>query len=415
MKDKSWHEDLRQSPPGFSPEFITPPEVRDGPQQIRSLALDLAGRCNMACRYCAEAATQPQRPAMSPSTLNSTWKFLLPDGKPVRGMTIRLGTGEPLLGFPLMKQLQELELKVKEEAENISGDADALPVPVFITTNGTLLDDEACDWLIRSGWNVKISLDGPKSIQDKWRVLPGGEGTFDKISGTVKRMAAEIPERFSVTAVLCQGSDPAEVFYGIAQLGVKRIELVPVNHRSDAVNPGPEDVKRYRAFVEDYADLYLEDRTEGLPHLVRFRTRVLRLMGYNLHRVPCGAGRSFLGVSPEGELYPCFRFVGVEEYRLGSLDSGLDADAVKTFQEDAGRPYNKRSVCNQCWAAPLCSGPCFAVAEMFGPQKGDPVPYCCDYVLADSKAAFRMVSQLREEDPEKLLPFFPNTLDLFEE
>jgi uncharacterized protein len=416
-------EPLYQAPPGYEPEYISPPPAFEGQRKTISLALDLAGYCNMACRYCAESATQPSsRPQMTPETMDTAWKFLMPDGPPksTSGMSIRLGTGEPLLGFPLMKQLQELQLKLKEQmksekSDENSNEDNSIPIPVFITTNGTLLDDESTDWLIKSGWNVKISLDGPKSIQDRWRILPGGIGTFDKISGHVKRFAAEIPDRFSVTAVMCRGEDPAEAFYGIGDLGVKRVEMIPACHKSDTISPGPEDVERFRIFINDYADRLFKDDNNDLPMLVRFKGRLIRLMGYSLSRLSCGAGRGFLGVGPKGDLYPCFRFVGIEDYRVGSFESGVDPEKIDSFQKGAGRPYQERSACKDCWAAPLCGGPCFAVAELFGPGEGEPVPIQCQYVRADSTAAFNLYNRLKEEKPERLLDFLPNLMDQFDE
>jgi uncharacterized protein len=392
------------APPGFDAEAITPPPVKNGMFRTTSLALDLAGCCNLACRYCAESATQPRRDLMSPGTLEAAWKFLLPDGVPTKGMSIRLGSGEPLIGFSLMKKLVELQQTIKE------------PIPVFLTTNGTLIDDEIREWLIASGWNIKISLDGPASIQDKWRVLPGGIGTYERVAKEVTLLAEQIPERFSVTAVLCRGTDPAEAFDGIASLGVRRIELVPVAHKSESVSPGPEDVERYKTFIRNYAHRYLEsDEKQIPPELTRFKQRVLRLMGYTLGRITCGAGRQFLGVGPEGDLYPCFRFIGVDNYRLGHIDTGIDTESVTVFQEGAGRPYEQRTPCGTCWAAPLCGGPCFACAEMFGPGDGQPIPLHCQYVLADSEAAVTLVNRLREHNPERLLTFLPNLGDILGE
>ena len=34
----------------------------------------------------------------------------------------------------------------------------------------------------------------------------------------------------------------------------------------------------------------------------------------------CGAGREYMAVTPEGDLYPCHQFVGREQYRIGNLD-----------------------------------------------------------------------------------------------
>ena len=130
-------------------------------------------------------------------------------------------------------------------------------------------------------------------------------------------------------------------------------------------------------------------------------------MGYDTHRVSCGAGRSFLGVGPDGALYPCFRFIGLESYRLGRLTTGLDRKAALSFQRGPGRSYEQRTQCRRCWAAPLCGGPCFACSEMFGPGNGRPLASHCAYTLADARAAVWLVKELRKHNPKRLLSFLP--------
>ena len=53
----------------------------------------------------------------------------------------------------------------------------------------------------------------------------------------------------------------------------------------------------------------------------------LREIHRGTHRpYPCGAGAGYLGVSADGELSACHRFVGDEEGAMGSLADGIDRD-----------------------------------------------------------------------------------------
>ena len=389
----------------FGPEESAPP-LGTGTWPLSSLALDVSGACNMACRYCAEAATQPPRKHMSEETLHSAWHMLFPDGIPKTGTSIRLGSGEPLLAFALLKKLDAL---IKQSGGSASEGRPA----VFLTTNGTLVGKEMRDWLVASGWHIKLSLDGPGFIHDRWRIMRSGKGTFSQVSAAVAELAQRIPSRFSVTAVLCRGTDPDVVFQAIADLGVRRIELVPVAHHDESVLPGQQELRLYRKFVKQYAARYVEDEEGKLPSLVRFENCVQRVMGYNRCSVACGAGRNFLGLGPDGALYPCFRFVGIDNYRLGQLPDGVDKLAEKSFQKRAGRPYQQRTLCGRCWAAPFCGGPCFAVAEMFGQGFGEPLELHCEYTRADIRTARWLVERLRARDPERLLAFLPEAVKTY--
>lgn len=392
-------------PAGFDPKEHEPPPLPPGPWRLSSVALDVSGTCNLACRYCAEGATQPShRRRMPERMLDTAWRLLFPDDRPRPGTSVRLGSGEPLLNLPLLRRLAA-------KIERHGGCAAEGRPDVFLTTNGTLAGDAVRDWLVASGWHVKVSLDGPAAVHDRWRVDRRGAGTFERVAVAVADLARRMPERLSVTAVLCRGTDPQSVYDVAAALGVRRIELVPVAHNDPAVTPDDEDLARYRRFVRRHASCYAEEEDPpSIPTLVRFETAVRRVMGYDQGRVPCGAGRTFAGVARDGTLYPCFRFVGIDGYRLGEVKAGPEPAAAERFQHVAGRPYEARAACRECWAAPLCSGPCFACAEMFGPGDGAPVAVHCAYTRADARVAVELVQRLRARDPERLLAFLPRDL-----
>ena len=74
----------------------------------------------------------------------------------------------------------------------------------------------------------------------------------------------------------------------------------------------------------------------------------------------CGSGTEYLAVTPAGELYPCHQFVGDENYRLGSLDTGVTNQALqRAFQQNT---VYKHAACDACWAKLYCAGGCAANA-----------------------------------------------------
>jgi uncharacterized protein len=391
----------------FSPrenilEGIEPPILKERDWQIHSLALDLAGRCNLKCRYCAESAIQPpNRAPMSEDVLDRALDWLTQDKKHMH-RSIRLGSGEPMLAKPLL-----LHLEQRLSHLQTSG---CPPPQVFITTNGTLLNNETRDWLVKTGWNIKISLDGPAQIHDRWRVTPFGAPTHQIVSEAVADLSTRMPKRFSVSAVLCRATEPGAVFNGIAKLGVRRIEMVPVDHPDLTILPDINDTNHYRRFVLDYAAQFI-DGEKKLPELVRVINASRRVMGYDLKRVVCGAGRTFLGVGSDGRLYPCFRFIGMDEFCLGDLMNGLSPALLGNFRNGAGRPYDQREDCRACWAAPLCGGPCFAVMELMNRSAERPFQRHCDFIRSDAEAAITLVEGLRNRDLERLLCLIEGFVD----
>jgi uncharacterized protein len=86
---------------------------------------------------------------------------------------------------------------------------------------------------------------------------------------------------------------------------------------------------------------------------------------------PCGAGAGYLGVSAEGELAACHRFVGDEEGAMGSLDDGIDISRQADWL--ASRHVHRQEPCRSCWARYLCGGGCHH--EVIG--RGRPA---CNYI-----------------------------------
>lgn len=71
---------------------------------------------------------------------------------------------------------------------------------------------------------------------------------------------------------------------------------------------------------------------------------------------PCGAGAGYLGVSADGELSACHRFVNDEAGFMGTLAAGVDDMRRNAWLAD--RHVHRQEPCRSCWARYLCGGGC---------------------------------------------------------
>jgi uncharacterized protein len=71
---------------------------------------------------------------------------------------------------------------------------------------------------------------------------------------------------------------------------------------------------------------------------------------------PCGAGAGYFGVSAEGGLFACHRFVDDPAGALGDIVSGPDREAQRRWL--AERVVDRQEPCRSCWARYLCGGGC---------------------------------------------------------
>jgi uncharacterized protein len=86
-------------------------------------------------------------------------------------------------------------------------------------------------------------------------------------------------------------------------------------------------------------------------------TEALRQIHRGIHRpYPCGAGAGYFGVSADGGLFACHRFVDDDGGRMGSIADGLDRDRRNAWL--AERHVHRQEPCQSCWARYLCGGGC---------------------------------------------------------
>ena len=151
--------------------------------KIRLAVIQPTPFCNIDCKYCyLPARSAVER--MPPNTLEETCRFLMSNPERLgEKLAIAWHAGEPLTvprtfyesAFSLLARLAPRSLKIEN----------------WFQTNGTLIDNEWCDFMHR--WNVKIgvSLDGPRWIHDANRVTRSGCGTFDRVIRGIECLQAK--------------------------------------------------------------------------------------------------------------------------------------------------------------------------------------------------------------------------------
>ncbi|MBP3856103.1 MAG: SPASM domain-containing protein, partial [Ruminiclostridium sp.] len=72
----------------------------------------------------------------------------------------------------------------------------------------------------------------------------------------------------------------------------------------------------------------------------------------------CGCGNEYVAVTPDGDIYPCHQFVGIDEWKMGNIYTGdVDPKIADYFAKT--HIYSKKG-CSDCWARFYCSGGCNA-------------------------------------------------------
>lgn len=143
------------------------------------LVLSVTDSCNMRCKYCTYHNDRYQKKynykIMDEATAKMAINEFLSCCKETDAPCISFYGGEPLLNFKLIKECVIFALN-KSYGKNIR---------FGITTNGLLINDEICDFFIKYNFEVGISLDGPKVLNDRYRLTINGKGTYKTIINNI--------------------------------------------------------------------------------------------------------------------------------------------------------------------------------------------------------------------------------------
>jgi len=110
------------------------------------------------------------------------------------------------------------------------------------------------------------------------------------------------------------------------------------------------------------------------------------------HGMKCGAAAGMHAVTPDGDIYPCHRYVGEGAYVLGAIEGGDWGPARKQY---LGRVLkSKSSSCSDCWARISCGGPCAWQASSATGESLAPSVELCDAIRSTQEAQLYVLSKV---------------------
>jgi uncharacterized protein len=334
------------------------------PFPVLNLALFLTQTCNLRCLYCyGEGGEYGERGVMDEETAHAAVDWLLANSFDEKTVNVSFFGGEPLLNFPL---LQRVVAYAKAEAARHGKE-----VRFGITTNATLLTDEMIAYLAKEQIDPLVSCDGPAPVHDRQRPFRNGRGSHARVAANVRKLRTTLP-KLTGRATVCPGSDPFAVRRGLQEAGFTSCLLTaasPVVRHGADVQADPQVEVQAAAERHASAQLMLAYRRAEVAELfaaVRARsldaeaapgalTLLAALAAGKKRHAGCGLGRGMRAVAVDGDLYPCHRFVGLEETRLGQL-SDYRAGAINDYHRAV---VENLPVCRSCWARYFCGGGCF--------------------------------------------------------
>lgn len=332
--------------------------------------------CNLDCTYCyylekEQLFPQGENFKMPPEVLDAYIRKYIESQK-TQEVTFAWQGGEPtLLGLPYFRRIVELQKKYGGPRR----------INNTLQTNGTLLDDDWCQFFKEHHFLIGLSIDGPRHLHDEYRVDKKQKPTFDRVMRGLDLLKKYQVEFNTLTVISASNvRHPIEVYDFLREVGSGYIQFIPLVERlpaeagrglSFAEPPEPgqpsSEVTRWSVPSESYGDFLIAifdewvRRDVGKVFVQMFDVSLGIWSGHGpglcFFLQDCGEA---LALEHNGDLYSCDHFV-YPKYKIGnvlnqSLGEMVNSDQQKAFGKAKSETLPK--YCRECEVRFACHGEC---------------------------------------------------------
>ena len=316
------------------------PGIVEGRSGIGHITLLVIQECNLRCTYCygdygsygdsgyidAETAIHIIDNIVLKSTL--------------RKFSISFFGGEPLLNFPVIKEV----VHYCEKIERDSG----IRFVFGITSNGTLINSEMERFFMEHKIQVKISLDGDKEQNDKNRMNAKGQGSYDEVIDKTKKLREN--GVLSVRATLMPGDmNLSKLYEHLFRLNFKGIYIAPAFNEFSGrdydilTKQSIEWLCQMENHIQNGEYEYVLNNLNLINDLCKIDRACVR-------QAFCEALGDGCAVDIRGNIYPCHRFVYYKEFGVNSITEFEQ----RNRQMQLKLASERSEACKKCWAYNLC-------------------------------------------------------------
>lgn len=286
---------------------------------------------------------------MPESILNELYSFIKATTKQIRKLHINFYGGEPLID-------KDKFISIVSTIKNICGQ-NKCHFSIAIVTNGFNLNRQVIDYLFDLGINVhlQITLDGPKDVHDRKRILHNGIGTFDRIIFNLKYLKEknDIKKTFETNLRVNANADDHDNFYELCQF-LKNENLF-----------GDFEVYAATIFDEDKYVCNDVNKNNAFDEVgYKLNKHVAKLKGkefesscttlFSGHQLCTQLMRNALLIDPAGDVYKCYMDITEPTRCMGNISEIYKLRSNKNYLDILTKTKMDVPMCKDCQALPLC-------------------------------------------------------------
>jgi uncharacterized protein len=367
-----------------------------------TLIIKVTNACDMQCRYCFIEPSVFHKTMKDETARRVVHAFL--DSDFFESVQFVWHGGEPLL-------------RGRRFFERIFDEQRACATRVAYTnatqTNATHLDDEMLEFLLDNDVSIGLSLDGPAALTDASRKtrrsLPmlnegtcgsgpagtrrgsRGGGAHGTTVDAARRLQEKGREAGAIVTVNRNNVGAPEAIYEEFRTRRIHMKINPLTRSGLADTPLGADLgitaEEYGEFLVRMFDAWFDDPKPTIS-IEPFGQHIARILGDEVthscfYTLSCH--RFFLGISPDGDLFPCGMFQGEPSFRYGNIHEMEPEHVARTvlFGRIGARENKVLATCSKCAFFDLCYSGC-----MFHSLKDSKILEEKDYYCAGYKMYF---------------------------
>ena len=338
------------------------------PPRIHVLSKPTGAICNLDCSYCFFLDKEELYPGskfrMTDEVLETYIRQLIEAHKTPE-VTVAWQGGEPtLMGVDFFRKAIAYQEKYRKPGMTFEN---------TLQTNGTLLNDEWCEFFKENNYLIGLSLDGPRELHDANRVDKKGGPTFDRVMRGLRLLQKHGVEYNILTTVNRVNSQhPLEVYRFLRdEVKTTWIQFIPVVERINedgktlyqqgtTVSENSVLPEQFGNFLTTIFDEWVR-KDVGKIFVQTFEAAVRSWLnmptGMCFFSPTCGSG---VALEHNGDLYSCDHFVE-PDYLLGNIQENSMAELVgsdRQFKFGQDKLNTLPKYCQQCEVRFACHGEC---------------------------------------------------------
>ncbi|MFA6812105.1 MAG: anaerobic sulfatase-maturation protein, partial [Bacteroidaceae bacterium] len=329
--------------------------------------------CNLACEYCyylekLNLYKNSKKYIMSDELLEKFTEEYI-NSQTMSQVLFTWHGGETLMR-PISFYKRALELQMIY--------ANGRTIDNCIQTNGTLLNDEWCEFFHDNNWLVGISIDGPQDFHDEYRRDKQGKPSFVKVMQGINLLKKHDVQWNAMAVVNDYNADyPLEFYHFFKELNCHYIQFSPIvericEHEDGRHLAAPDETEahqmtRYCVTPEQWGtflcalfDEWVKEDV-GYYYIQIFDSTLANWVGQQPGVCTMSKTCGHAGVMEfNGDVYSCDHFV-FPEYKLGNIYSNTLVEMMYSErQQNFGRlKYDSLPTqCKECKYLFACNGGC---------------------------------------------------------